>query len=191
MTKSDFWETFSSGRKCWKSPFLQIFIGLLSYISLFFHKKVLLIIIPTIKHVNKTDFWSRNCLKIAGTADFRRKTAFLEFFELYIIFFHEILHTDAKWQYLKCDGVRFSKKHAGNMPFLHIFIELFLYISCFLSDKRVIFNFSSLTQYFIHEFLLYSFARSFIRLLVRSFVFQYLFQFNVYVFSLCLTFIIR
>ena len=31
---------------------------------------------PTIKHgstVNKTDFWSRNCLKIAGTADFRRK----------------------------------------------------------------------------------------------------------------------
>ena len=47
-----------------------------SYLSLFFHAKTLLITMPTIKHgsiVNKTDFWSRNFLKIAGTADFRRK----------------------------------------------------------------------------------------------------------------------
>ena len=61
---------------CLKSPFLQIFIGLFPNISLFFHRKTLLTTIPTIKHgstVNKTDFWSRNCLKIAGTADFRRK----------------------------------------------------------------------------------------------------------------------
>ena len=34
---------------------------------------------------------------------------FLEFLELYFIFFHEILHTDAKWQFLKCNGVRFCK----------------------------------------------------------------------------------
>ena len=53
---------------------------------------------PTINHgliVNKTDFRSRNFLKIAGTADFRWKTVFLEFLELYFVFFHEILHTDA------------------------------------------------------------------------------------------------
>ena len=61
---------------CRKSPFLQIFLRLFPYISLFFHTKTLLIAMPTIKHgsiVNKTDFCSRNFLKIAGTADFRRK----------------------------------------------------------------------------------------------------------------------
>ena len=36
-------------------------------------------------------------------------TVFLEFFEPYSIFFHEIWHTDAKWQCLKCDRARFSK----------------------------------------------------------------------------------
>ena len=51
----------------------------------------------------------RNFLKIPGTADFRRKMTFLEFLELYFIFFHEIWHTLEKWQYLKCDGARFSK----------------------------------------------------------------------------------
>ena len=68
---------------------------------------------PTIKHgsiVNKTDFYSRNYLKFAGTADFRQEnTVFLEFLDLYFTFFHEILHTDAKWQYLKYEGDRFSK----------------------------------------------------------------------------------
>ena len=42
---------------------------------------------------------------------FAGKTVFFEFFELYFIFFHEILHTDAKWQYLKCDGAQFSKNN--------------------------------------------------------------------------------
>ena len=57
---------------------LHIFIGLFSYISLFFHTKTLLITILTIKYdsiVNKTDFWSRNFLKIVRTADFRRKNS--------------------------------------------------------------------------------------------------------------------
>ena len=61
---------------CRKSLFLQIFLRLFPYFSLFFHTKTLLITMPTIKHgsiVNKTDFCSRNFLKIAGTADFRRK----------------------------------------------------------------------------------------------------------------------
>ena len=116
---------------CRKSPFLQISIRLFPYISLFFHTKTLLITLPTIKHVsivNKTEFWSRNYLKILGTADFRRKkTVFLEFLELYFIFFHEILktyvkwHTDAKWQTLKYEWVRFwktffSAENGGNMP---------------------------------------------------------------------------
>ena len=44
---------------CRKSPFLQIFIGFLPYISLFFQIKTSLITMPTIKNdsiVNKTDF---------------------------------------------------------------------------------------------------------------------------------------
>ena len=58
------------------SPFLLIFIWLFPYISLFFHTKTLFITTPTIKHhafVYKTDFCTRNFLKIAGTADFYRK----------------------------------------------------------------------------------------------------------------------
>ena len=47
----------------------------------------------------------------ARTADFRRKTVFLEFLDLYFIIFHEILHIDAKWQYIKCDGARFLKNN--------------------------------------------------------------------------------
>ena len=77
----------------------------------------------TIKHGSFViDLCSRNFLKIAGTAGFCQKTVFLEFLKLYFIFFHEILPTDAKWQYLKCDGGRFSKniffsaENAGNMP---------------------------------------------------------------------------
>ena len=80
VAESDFWENFFFRPKmpeiCRKSPFLQIFIRLFLNISLFFHTKTLLKTMPTIKHgstVNKTYFWSRNCLKIAGTADFRRK----------------------------------------------------------------------------------------------------------------------
>ena len=42
---------------------------------------------------------------------FSRKTVFLEFFKLYFIFFHEILHTDAKCQYLKYDRAWFSKTY--------------------------------------------------------------------------------
>ena len=125
---------------CRKSPFSPIFIGLFPYILLFFHSKTLFITMPTIKHgsiVNKTDFWSRNFLKITGTADFCQKTVFLEFLELYLIFLHENLHTDVKWQYLKCDGARDSIKHffpaenAGNMAekmvFWH-FLEISLLV---------------------------------------------------------------
>ena len=55
---------------CRTSPFLQIFIGLFPYVSLFFPIKTSLITMPTIKHdsiVNKTDFCSRNFLKLAET----------------------------------------------------------------------------------------------------------------------------
>ena len=52
MAAFDFWENFFSGRKmpeiCWKSPFLQIFIGLLPHISGYFCIKILLIAIPNI-----------------------------------------------------------------------------------------------------------------------------------------------
>ena len=89
---------------------------------------------PTIKHgstVNKTDFWSQ--MNSPEQPIFARK--FLEFLELYFIFFHEILHTDAKWPYLKCDGARFLKnilflaENAGNMPEKPFFFWPFLEIS--------------------------------------------------------------
>ena len=74
---------------------------------------------PTIKHgsiVNKTDFCSRNSLKIAGTADFLK---------LYFIFFHEILHTDAKWQFPAFSaGKKFFSKiglgHVLSIPNTHL-----------------------------------------------------------------------
>ena len=116
MAVSDFWERFFSGRKYRKYAgnrrFCRFSLGFFFVFRFFFRTKTLLIAIPTINHfsiVIKTYFWSQNCLKIAGTANFRRKTAFLKFLELYFIFFHEILHTDAKWQYLKYDRARFSK----------------------------------------------------------------------------------
>ena len=97
---------------CRNSPFLQIFIGLFSYMSLFFHSKILLITMHTIKHgsiVIKTFFEPGTFQKSPEQPIFAGKTIFLEFLELYFILFHEILHTDAKWQCLKCDGVRFCK----------------------------------------------------------------------------------
>ena len=72
LAMSNSWEKLFSSWKCRKSPILQIFIKLFPYIPLFFHTKTLLITMPTIKHVsivNKTDFCSRNFLKIAGTAE--------------------------------------------------------------------------------------------------------------------------
>ena len=97
---------------CRKSPFLQILFGLFPYISLFFHLKTSLITMPTIKHgsfVNLTDFCSRNFLKIAGTADLRRKNGISWISRAILYIFHEILHTVAKWQCLECDGAWFSK----------------------------------------------------------------------------------
>ena len=56
------------------------------------------------------------------------------------MFFHEILHTDVKWQYLKGDGARFSKKHffpaknAGNMPEKPVFWHFLEILSLVFSD---------------------------------------------------------
>ena len=55
---------------------------------------------------------------------------------------------------------------------------------CRAVKKRIFLNFLSLTQYFIHEFLLYSSARSFIRFLFLSFVLQYLFHMSLCFLSL-------
>ena len=102
----------------------------------FSHKSISLIItMPTIKHgsiVNKTDFCSRNFLKIAGTADFGRKNGISSISWAVLFIYHEILPTDAKWQYLKCDGARLSKnifsgrkcrKYDGKPVFWH-FLEI-------------------------------------------------------------------
>ena len=103
-----------------------------------------------IQIVNKTDFCSRNFLKIAGTADFAGKTVFLEFLELYFKFFHEILYTDAKWQYLKCDRVRFPKniffrpKIPEKPVFLH-FLEISSFVFLIFCSKMCISNAQNMT----------------------------------------------
>ena len=125
MAESDFWEKFFSGRKCRKSPFLQILFGLFPYISLFFHLKTLLITMPTIKHgsfVNLTDFCSRNFLKIAGTADFRRKNSiyWISWAVLYIFswnFAHWCkMEIPKMWRSLIFEKHFFPAENAGNMP---------------------------------------------------------------------------
>ena len=82
-----FEKNFFPAENAGNMPEIAVFVDFhrtFSYLSLFFHAKTLLITMPTIKHgsiVNKTDFCSRNSLKIA------EKAVFLEFLELYFIFF--------------------------------------------------------------------------------------------------------
>ena len=97
---------------------------------------------PTIKHgsiVNKTFFEPGTFQKSPEQPIFAGKTVFLEFLELYFIFFHEILHTDAKWQCLKCEGARFSKtffpaENAGNMPEKPVFWHFLEIVPLVFSD---------------------------------------------------------
>ena len=115
---------------CRKSPFLQIFIGLSPYISLFFHTKTIFITIPAINHsliVKKNDFCSRNFLKMSEQPIFAVKTVFLEFLEPYSIFFHEIWHTDFHWTF-SLYFVFFSHKNIYDIAFsfLRSFVRLFV-----------------------------------------------------------------
>ena len=109
-------------------------------ISLFFHRKTLLTTMPTIKHgsiVNKTDFCNRNYLKIAGTADFRRKNgiSWISRAVRYIFswnFAHWCKMAMSKmWQSLIFEKHIFPAENAGNMPekpvFWH-FLEISLYV---------------------------------------------------------------
>ena len=147
MAESDFWEKFFSGRK---PPFLQIFIGLFPYISLFFHSKTLFIAMPIINHgliVNKTDFWSRNLLKIAGTADFRRKNdiSWISRAVLYIFswnFVHWCKMVMSKmWPSPIFEKHIFLAENAGNMPekpvFWHFLEILSLVFSIFCSKMCI------------------------------------------------------
>ena len=75
MTEPDFGKTFFPAENAGNRRFCR-FSSAFFLIFLCFFTQTLLITMPTIKHdsnVNKTDFWTRNFLKIAGTADFRRK----------------------------------------------------------------------------------------------------------------------
>ena len=117
---------------CRKSPFLQIFIGLFPYISLFFNTKTLLIAIPTIKNgsiVNKTDFWSRNFLKIVGTADFRWKNGISWIYRAVLnIFSWNFAHwckMAKMWPSPIFEKRIFLAENAGNMPEKPVFFGIF------------------------------------------------------------------
>ena len=74
-----FKENFFPAENAGNMPEIAVFADFHRTFSLYFvvfSHKTLLMIMPTINHgliVNKTDFCSRNFLKVAGTADFRRK----------------------------------------------------------------------------------------------------------------------
>ena len=75
---------FFPAKNAGNMPEIVVFCWILSDSSLyiylfFFHTKTLFITMPTIKHgsiVNKTDFCSRNFLKVARTADFLTEPVF-------------------------------------------------------------------------------------------------------------------
>ena len=89
---------------------------------------------------------------VAGTKNRRNsryspeKTVFLEFLELYCIFFHEIWHTDAKCQCLKCDRARFLKnvffrkcrKYAGKTGLLAISQDFIISFFQFFAQRCVL-----------------------------------------------------
>ena len=87
-------------------------------------------------------FCSWNSLKIARTADFCRKNgiSWISRAVLYIFswnFAHWCKTAMSKmWPSPIFEKHFFPAKNAGNMPFLHIFIELFLYISCFSKTNQ-------------------------------------------------------
>ena len=127
----------------------------------------------TIKHgstVNKTDFWSRNCLKIAGTADFRRKNGISWISRAVpFIFSWNFAHwcemeISKMWWSLIFEKHFFPAENAGNCCFCRFLSDFFLIFRCFFSHK----NMSDITFSFI-----FSFVRSFVRSLVRSFVHSY------------------
>ena len=150
MTESDFWEKNFSGRKCRKSPFFSDFLGGFLHISLFIHTKTLLIAIPTIKHVSivkKTDFWSRNCLKIAGTANFRRKTVFLEYLKLYWYFFikfctlmqnDNVQDVTEPYFWKKYFSCRKCRKYAGKTGLLAFFRDFIISFFWFFAQRCVL-----------------------------------------------------
>ena len=98
---------------------------------------------PTINHgliVNKTDFWSRNFLKIAGTADFRRKNGISWISRAVLnIFSWNLAHwckmaTSKMWPSPIFKKHIFPAENAGNMPekpvfwhFLEISSLVFIY----------------------------------------------------------------
>ena len=128
---------------CRKSPLLQIFIELFPCISLFFRTKL------TIKHgsiVNKTDFCSRNSLKIAGTADFcRRNGMSISSCTLYFIMkFCTLMQNANVWNVTEPDFRKnvFSRPKMPEIcrksPFLQILFGFFPYISLFFYLKTLL-----------------------------------------------------
>ena len=128
---------------CRKSPFFMILFGYFPYISLFFHTKTLLITIPTIKHVSivkKTYFWCRNCLKIAGTANFRRKNSISWIFRAVLdIFSWNFAHwrkmiMSKMWRSPIFEKNIFPAENAGNMPEKPVFWYFLKFSSLVFSD---------------------------------------------------------
>ena len=135
---------------CRKSPFLQIFIGLFPYILLFFRKETLFITLPTIKYgsnVTKTDFCSRNSLKVAGTADFRRKNgiswisrAVLNIFSWNLAHWCKMI-ISKMWRRPIFEKHIFQVENAGNMPDTGLLAFFRYFIICFFwffAQRRVL-----------------------------------------------------
>ena len=152
MAESNFWEKIFSNRKCRKyvgnSRFCRFSSDYFLIFRCFFHTKTLLLTVPTIKHgsiVYKTDFCSRNFLKVAGTADFRRKNgiSWISRAELYIFswnFAHRCKMAMSKMRGSPIFENIFSgwkcRKYAGNRRFCRFSSDFFLKLCCFFTQKH-------------------------------------------------------
>ena len=85
---------------CRKSPFFGFPWHFFNLTWFFLYRKRFLMVMFEMWQSlisNKIIFCNRNSLKIAGTAENRRKTVFLHFLKLYSTDFHDFLHNDSKW----------------------------------------------------------------------------------------------
>ena len=152
MTEPDFRQEFISSLKCWKYARKIGFLAFYrDFIISFFWFFVQRCVFRNAQNMAESDFWENffpgwKCRKYAENDVF---ADFYWTFSLYFVVFFTKNIVDSNSQY---------------------FLKLKIAGQIVVPEKWIFFNFSSLTQYFIHEFSLFSFAGSFIRLLVCSFV---------------------
>ena len=156
VKEPDFRKKIFSAQNAGNMPEIAVFadlVGFFPHISLFFHTKTLLIIIPTIKlffNCQKADFWSRKFLKIARTAHFCRKTAISLIYRAVLdIFSWNFAHSrkmvmSKMWRsptyFLEICRVRFSRTNI-TIFYLSVLIDIYIETNLKLFTLKLTFCF--------------------------------------------------